>query len=87
MKNNRGKLLFCILFFRTFAVAIEMQTATAGCGSAKAKRACLRVHLAPQLHRESEMTRTALAGHAHGAEGPSARSRRGESAKQRFASE
>jgi hypothetical protein len=23
--------------------------ATAGCGSAKAKRACLRVHLAPQL--------------------------------------
>ena len=28
----------------------EDATAIAGCGSAKAKRACLRVHLAPQLH-------------------------------------
>ena len=28
----------------------EDATATVGCGSAKAKRACLRVHLAPQLH-------------------------------------
>ena len=27
----------------------EDATAIAGCGSAKAKRACLRVHLAPQL--------------------------------------
>ena len=42
--------------------------ATAGCGSAKAKRACLRVHLAPQLPCNSEVTSTALAGHEHGAD-------------------
>ena len=35
---------------------------------------CLRVHLAPQLQCISEVTRTALAGHAHGADKARARS-------------
>ena len=41
--------LFCIIFFRTFAVAFEDVTASVGGGSAKAKQACLCVHLAPHL--------------------------------------
>ena len=40
---NRRETLHIRLFLRTFAVANEDATATAGCGSAKAKRASLRV--------------------------------------------
>jgi hypothetical protein len=52
IRKELEKGFVCISIFCTFAVAIKMQTATAGCGSAKAKRACLRVHLAPQLQRQ-----------------------------------